>query len=125
MRTETRTVTVGENMGPVDWSYDFRKHFDSMGASDEVKDERCRERVAWLKYVERAVRDGTPVRVTSDGGSPRCGIHPVIDVGMYDGWPFWKPTPSVCVATRFGVEWYTFSQITNVYPGERGWEALP
>jgi hypothetical protein len=119
MRTETRTVQIGENMGPIDWSYDFRSHFASY-----ITPDICVARIAWLRRVEHDFRAGVPIRVTNDGGSPRCGIYPVIDVGMYDGWPHWKPVPSICVATHMGSTWYGFYSITNVYPGERGLEAL-
>lgn len=124
MRTETREVNIGENTGPIDWSYPFRGHFDRYGSSDEQRDARCTRSIAWLKQIEQDFQVGRPIRVTADGGSPRCGIYPVVDVGMYDGWPFWKPTPSVQVRTHTGTDWYPFSSITNVYPGERGMEAL-
>lgn len=124
MRYETKTVRIGENTGPIDWSYDFRSHFDCMGASDEAKDATCEQKTRWLRRIEADVRDGVPVRVTNYGGWPRVGIYPVLEVGMYDGWPYWRPVPSVCVATRLGTEWYSFSAITDVYAGSPDGAAL-
>lgn len=126
MRIETRTVQIGENLGPIDWSFDFRSHFDRYGSSDAQRDAACARSVRWLRSIEAALAAGEPIRVTNDGGIPRCGIHPVIEIGMYDGWPYWRPTPSVRVATHLGSDWYSFSSITNVYPSARdsGREAL-
>lgn len=124
MRTETRTVRIGENMGPIDWTYDFRAHFNTMGCSDERRDAECEKKKRWLKRVEDDFRAGVPIKVTTDGGSPRCGIYPVIDVGMYDGWPYWRPTPSVLVETHLGSEWYSFGMITDVYPSALGGQSL-
>lgn len=122
MKTQTRTITerIGENMGAIDWSYDFRSHFDCMGTSSAGKDERCEQAKRWLKRVEAEWSAGHPVRVTNDGGSPRCAIYPVIDIGMYDGYPYWRPVPSVQVRTWAGAEWYSFDRITDVYLDESG-----
>jgi hypothetical protein len=125
MRTETRTVRIGEKVGPVDWSYNFRQHFDCMGTSDAGKDEECERKKRWLKYIENAISEHRPVRVTNYGGWPRCAIYSVIDIGMYDGWPYWKPVPSVLVVTSMGQEWYSFSSITDVYPSDDdNWKTL-
>ena len=124
MRTETRTVRIGENVGPIDWNYDFRSHFNSMGSPDHVRDEYCERAKRWLKRIESDFLAKIPIRVTNYGGSPRCGIHSVVDVGMYDGWPYWRPVPCVMVSTWLGGEWYTFDRITDVYPGASGWDTL-
>ena len=116
MRTETRTVRIGEKVGPVHWSYNFRSHFDSMGCSEERKDERCERVTGWLRTIVEHLEAGKPIKATTYGGSPRCGIYPVVDVGMYDGWPYWRPTPSVLLQGPFGAEWATFSTITDIYP---------
>lgn len=111
MRTETRTVRIGERVSDIDWSYDFRSHFDSMGCSVERRDERCAERVAQLGAVEAAFREGRKVEVTTDGGWPRVGWGVVLDVGMYDGWPYWRPVPCVLKTGTFGGEWCTFDRL--------------
>ncbi len=126
MRTETRTVCIGENVGPIDWAYDFRSHFNSLCTSDERRDEACARSVGWLRRIDADFRAGLPMRATTDGGWPRCGVRRVVDVGMYDGWPYWRPTPSVQIESPLGgAEWHAFSFLTNVYAGEDGSEALP
>lgn len=113
MRTEKRTVRIGENVGPVDWSYDFRSHFTTMGTSEQGKDEACARSIAQLRTIVAAVDAGRPIHVTTDGGSPKGGYHPVGEVGMYDGWPYWRPVPSVFRITFLGGEWVSFRAITD------------
>lgn len=108
MRTETRTVRIGERVGDIDWSYDFRSHFNNMCSNDARRDEACAQQVAKLRELESAIQSDKPMRATSDGGWPRCGWGRVLDVGMYDGWPYWKPTPAVLVAGPLGAEWKFF-----------------
>lgn len=107
MRYETVTRRIGECIGPVDWSYDFMQHFQD--ATD--KDERCKRAMDWLRQIEA---DKDAFVATTDGGWPRCGWGDVIGVGMYDGWPWWRPTPSVCIRGPFGGEWHSFYTITGV-----------
>jgi hypothetical protein len=33
---------------------------------------------------------------------------------MYDGWPFWRPVPSVLIAGPFGAEWHWFGAISEI-----------
>ena len=113
MRSRQVTEWIGERVGDIDYSYDFRKHFDSIGTTDERKDERCREKVALLRRIEELFKQGKELEVCSSGGY----WHRLIDVGMYDGWPFWKPTPSVfreCAVKSWGGEWDTFSNVQDV-----------
>lgn len=116
MRTETRTVRIGERVSDIDWNYDFRSHFDSMCCSDERRDERCAEKVAQLRAIEAAFLAGRKVEVTTYGGWPRCGWGAVLNVGMYDGWPYWRPTPSVFKQGPLGGEWCTFAHLDAQFP---------
>ncbi len=39
----------------------------------------------------------------------------VIQVGMYDGWPFWKPTPAAQTYGPLGVgDWQFYYEVTGV-----------
>lgn len=111
MKTITRTERVGEWLGPVDWSYNFRQHFDSMGCSDKGRDEECEKIKERLRKIEA---EPDRYEVTTYGGWPRCGWGPVIKVGMFDGWPYWKPVPSVAYRTFLGMEETCFRNITNI-----------
>ena len=113
MRTETHTVRIGEKMGPIDWAYDFRTHFDNYCTSDKGRDEICAKRVAKLRLIDEAVKAGRTVYASNYGGYPRIWAR-VLDVGMYDGWPYWKPVPSVMLASPLGGgEWSYFSMLTE------------
>jgi hypothetical protein len=109
-------VRIGENMGPIDWSYNFRQHFDCYGTSDENRDKYCTRAVERLRTIEQHLRDGKPIRVSTDGGGGfRIGYR-VLEIGMYDGWPYWRPTPSVFTESALGGgEWHSFGMITSVY----------
>jgi hypothetical protein len=109
MKTRTVTERIGELLGPVDWSYDFRQHFG--GTSDARIDELCAEAVATLRLLADHPDD---YEVTTDGGWPSCGWGRIVAVGMYDGWPYWRPVPSVCISGTFGGEWSAFSNITSI-----------
>lgn len=107
MRTETRIVRIGEHLGPVDRSYDFDQH--------KSGDEKW-----WPKRVEtfismlEAFEAGTPILATTDGGVPRFGWGDLLEVGMYDGWPFWKPVPSFLISSSLGgAEWHWFGSLSE------------
>lgn len=111
MKYKTVTECVGELLGPVDWSYEFIRHFDNSCCSAEQKAADCEQSKRWLRMIEE---NPEKYEVTTYGGWPRCGWGPVVSVGMYDGWPYWRPVPSVAYATLLGVDWTSFSGITNI-----------
>ena len=114
MRTYTTTVREGEKVGEVDWSYDFRQHFNNHCTSDAGRDEICAKSVQRLREIADAHSAGKVVRATTYGGWPRCGYGEVLDVGMYDGWPYWKPVPSVFTSSALGGgEWHCFAMLTD------------
>ncbi len=108
MRTFTKTHREGELLGPIDWSYDFLSHFHGWSGN---KEEHCREAIERLRMLTEGEWEAT-----TDGGWPRCGWGKVIAVGMYDGWPYWKPTPSVAIYGTYGAEWACFSNIMGIRP---------
>lgn len=114
MRIETKTIRAGELLGEVEWDYDFRSHFNNLCSSDARKDEACEEAKDRLRRVEAAIKDGREILATTDGSWPRFGFHRVIAVGMYDGWPYWRPVPSVQTHGPLGPEWHSFSSITDL-----------
>lgn len=66
MRTRTVTVHEGEDVGPVDWDHPTAKD----------KPEFWREAALH------------PRRFLFDG-------REILRICMYDGWPYWKPTPAI------------------------------
>ena len=87
MRTRWVEERIGEWLGPIDWSYDFQQHAMTAtrgGTAQWAIDEG----IAQLRRLE-----------AEPGGwwyAP-SGFNEfeVVHVGMYDGWPFWRPTPAI------------------------------
>jgi len=112
MKTKQVTVCEGEYLGPVDWNYDFKQHdWEHGGGSNPESIER---RIAMLNVLESQKKYGVAYEATTDGGFPRVGWGKVLEVGMYDGWPFWKPIPSVLIAGFLGSSWHWFGSITGI-----------
>ena len=91
-------VDVGTMVDGIDWSYDFSQGFASMCTNQERKDaarDRCIEFFRTLKSGDE---------FTSSGQFS----HKALTVGMYDGWPFWKPTPAVAYVGPLGRVEYDF-----------------
>lgn len=108
MRIVTEERRIGENLGPIDWSYDFTSHDWSSGLGG-VNPEVSRDGAARLREVEAALSQGQRVTVMM-----HQNYHEVITVGMYDGWPFWRPVPSVLTQTCLGGEWSPWYNIQGV-----------
>lgn len=68
MRTETVTVRVGENVGPVDWDHPIAKDMPAIWREAEQ---------------DPASFTFTEYRRT------------ILAICMYDGWPYWMPRPAV------------------------------
>jgi hypothetical protein len=81
MRTETRTVRIGEDMGPIDWDHDIAK-----------------DKSAIWHEAEKA-----PFDYLFNG-------REIIKLCMYDGWPYWTPTPAIfSVGPLNSGEWTFFN----------------
>lgn len=83
MRTYEQTVRVGEDMGPVDWAHPM--------AADKPQTWRDAEQNPG-DYVFSEYR------------------RPIISICMYDGWPYWVPTPAICyIGPLHSAEWAFFN----------------
>ena len=67
MRTKTVTLREGESMGPVDWTH-----------------ETARDMPPIWREAEKAPGD----YLLNDRWS-------IIEISMYDGWPYWAPRPAI------------------------------
>lgn len=116
MKIRTVEVREGEDLGPIIWSYDFRSHFNNRCTNDANKDRACRRAVEVLRILEDHLKRDIAVEATTYGGWPRVGWNSVLAVSMYDGWPWWRPVPSVKMTERVlgGVQWHDFSTITDI-----------
>lgn len=104
MKTRMVEERIGEYLGPVDWSYDFTQH-DWGGGNGGMNPEWTAEAVEMLRQLEQPGR----WRVVLYGN-----YHDVLRVGMYDGWPHWRPVPSILASGTLGPEWHPFYSISAV-----------
>jgi len=115
MKTKTITVREGELLGPIDWNFDFREHYKDIypaGCNGEEAHERMFQcAMTILRMIEK---DPDKYEATTYGGWPRCGWGSIAHIGMYDGWPYWKPVPSVFITSWLVGEWHTFHCITDI-----------
>lgn len=108
---------IGENLGPIDYAYDFTKHDWDSGRGG-MNPGVTRDGIAQLRRLETAVAD-TRNRVEVRLMHSDC-YWPVLAVGMYDGWPFWEPTPSVQVYRVLGAEWHPWYYVQDVRVVDEG-----
>jgi len=105
MRTKTMTVRIGEMLGPVDPSYDPTQHNwgpNKGGCNPETT--AC----GFARILELAADPDGWVYCPSGFTS-----FPVVRVGMYDGWPFWRPTPAIgYIGPLNSVEWAFFYELS-------------
>lgn len=66
MRTETKIIRIGENMGPIDWSHSSAKDMPPIWREAEADPD------AFL-FQGRTI----------------------LAIAMYDGWPYWEPRPAI------------------------------
>ena len=105
MKTVTRTERIGEELGPVDWSH-------PMIAEVEAR------RPGLIAMLREAEKNPAAFEATTDGGWPRVGWGKVLSVVMYDGWPYWKPTPTVVSLNWAGARHDAFNAICELRPTE-------
>lgn len=118
MKTRTVTVTEGEWLGPIDWTFDFFANDFYSGSSR--RDELIRAHVDALKEAERLIGRSEANRLLNHNdvevliGASVPSWQRLITVGMYDGWPYWKPYPSLLVQGPLGSErmpWHWLSAV--------------
>lgn len=87
MRTRTVTERIGEDMGPIDWSHPMAK--DKPG------------------HWRDAEQNPDDYEFLLNG---MFTPHAIVALRMYDGWPYWKPTPAILRESPIGgVEWVHFN----------------
>lgn len=97
MKYRTVVEREGEELGPVDWAHPMVK--------------QCPIPEATLREIEAEPQSWM---ATNDGGWPRCGWKRVLNLAMYDGWPYWTPHPVFVVEGVLGVERWSFSSMSDV-----------
>lgn len=107
MRNETRTVRVGERIADVDLAHES---FDEKPAGDLIAQA---DRIARFREMSEGIARGETWEATTDGGWPRVGWGKVIDVGMYDGWPYWTPMPSFLLSSHLGGGWHCWRMLSE------------
>lgn len=98
MKTYTKTVVEGEWFEP-ELDYDWNQHaWSKPGGS--VNPEYLKSR--WETY-KKIVAEPEGWKYCH-AGDFITGGSPIVRVGMYDGWPFYKKTPAIGYKTWLGVE---------------------
>lgn len=105
MKIYQETRREGERVSDIDWQYNFLDHYSNYCCSDDRKQEICDKATALLKKVEKRPRS---YLVNVDGY-----WRELYSVGMYDGWPYWSPTPALCTSGPFGSEWHFFYDLKD------------
>ena len=117
MRAKQVTQYEGELLGPIDWSHNFSDWFDSWCVSETTRRDMLFEQIELLWQIERAHLKGERIEVLTGFGSDYW--YPLLGIGMYDGWPWWKPMPSICVYRVLGAEWHQKPKISAWRPAPR------
>lgn len=89
MRTETISVNIGENMGPVDWTHPTAKDMPPIWKLAELQ----------------------PSDFLFQGRT-------VLAICMYDGWPYWRPTPAIQFIGPLNSGEWTFFNSYSVMPDD-------
>lgn len=115
MKTKTITVREGELLGPIDWSFDFREFYKDVYPAacngEKAHEEHFQRAMTILRMLEA---EPDKYEATTDGGWPRCCWGNIAHIGMYDGWPYWKPIPSVFIISHIVGDWQGFHNITDI-----------
>lgn len=83
MRYETVTVRHGEDCGPIDWDHPMAKDMPPIWREAEQNPEAF----TFTEYRRTILR-----------------------ICMYDGWPYWKPTPAIqFIGPLNSAEWNHFN----------------
>jgi len=107
MKTIERTVfeRIGENMGKIaDSGFDF-----SASNCYQNDPEYKQKKISLILEIEKLFHEGKKLKVMYD---PIIGGE-LVDVGMWDGWPYWSPTPAVCLSSWHGSEWHFWQDIQS------------
>ena len=88
MKTRMVEERIGEWLGPVDWAYDFSQH-------KTITTYFIDKGVAALRRIEEVSGRDDPALEGWRYWPSGFNAFDVVCVGMYDGWPFWKPTPAI------------------------------
>jgi hypothetical protein len=89
MRTETVTVRHGENMGPIDWEHPKAKDMPPIWREAEAN---------------------------PDGFTFTEHRRTILAICMYDGWPYWTPTPAVQFIGPLNSPEWSFFDCYGVHP---------
>lgn len=93
MKTRIITVNEGEWLGPVDPNYDWKSLCWDRDKGKGGVNPLC------VEEGHKIILEINKTYISREKGwkySP-CFLssRKIVNVGMYNGWPFWKPTPAI------------------------------
>lgn len=106
MRTRLVEVREGEKLGPIDWGFKFEYPWIGTGMDSDLVN-TCTYN---LKNIEKWLLERKKIHVWLYGIR-----EAIVDCGMWDGFPHWKPTPSFAICGVFGsLEWHSWYHCRRV-----------
>lgn len=99
--TETVTHREGEWLGDID-TYDWKQH--GLYPNDP---EYVDKLIAQFMDIQRLFHEGHKIKIWFD---PMIAGD-LLEIGFYDGWPYWKPTPAILLSHWSGAEVHFWSDI--------------
>lgn len=104
MKTYTETVVRHEG----EW-FPLDENFDYMGEKVYPNNPEIRKE-KWELFLKCA-KNPKGYKISTDY---MFAPKEIIDIGMYDGWPHWKPYPSFSIVEALGVETYSWYQLNHI-----------
>lgn len=101
--------------GPIDLEHNFRASFENMCCGEDRKSAACSRALRLILEIETALESGKGIDANVSGY-----WREVYSVAMYDGWPYWKPMPAVCVSGTLGPEYHFFYDLLDVRQRKSG-----
>lgn len=92
MRSFTVTHYEGEDCGPVDWDHPTAKDMPPIWREAEKQPEDFELVGDWFRNPQ------------------------VLRICMYDGWPYWKPTPAIFHSSPLGGGEWSFFNSYGIHP---------
>lgn len=111
MKTYSLVQHEGENMGDIPEDYNFMDWWKNGNGLYPCNPEIVEKKGKSVLEIQKAIKEGKIVFIRESYDSLK---YRVLEIGMYDGWPFWKPTPAIRrddSAFGYGTPWVFWYQI--------------
>ncbi len=104
MKTYERTIIEHEG----EW-FHLNENWDYMSENCYPNNPEVRKEI-WETFLKCAKNPEKYLASTDYMFAPKK----IVNIGMYDGWPYWKPYPSFAIEGIFGAETHGWWQLNHV-----------